>query len=110
MLASTTVGDEAEARRLSTEAVAQGLAACVQIDTIRSVYRWQGRVHDEPEWRLLFKTLESALPALRDWLHARHPYELPQWLVWPAAASEAYQDWVADSLQAPDLPAQDSRA
>ena len=60
----TTVGSADDARRLAGAAIAQRLAACVQIEAIESVYRWQGAVQHDAEWRLWFKTTVAALPLL----------------------------------------------
>jgi periplasmic divalent cation tolerance protein len=53
---NTTVGSEAEARRLAELLLQQRLAACVQIEALQSHYRWQGALMCEPEWRLSCKT------------------------------------------------------
>ncbi len=91
----TTVGSADDARRLADAAVAQRLAACVQIEAIESVYRWQGAVQHDAEWRLWFKTTAEALPALRAWLSTAHPYELPAvFAIDLAAPSPAFADWV----------------
>lgn len=99
VVATTTVASQDEARALARGAVAARLAACVQIEPIESVYRWKGELAQEPEWRLSFKTATQNLPTLRAWVHANHPYELPQWLVLQAASSAAYQDWVAGQTE-----------
>jgi periplasmic divalent cation tolerance protein len=91
----TTVGDAEAARRLARAAVEQRLAACVQIGTIASVYRWQGTLHEEPEWRILFKTSEARAPALRKWILEQHPYALPAlYTLVPDDAHAAFADWV----------------
>jgi periplasmic divalent cation tolerance protein len=90
----TTVGDEAQARRLAGAAVERRLAACAQVERIESHYRWDGALHAEPEWRLVFKTSAGALDGLLAWLRGAHPYELPQ-LLWQAwDASPGYAAWV----------------
>lgn len=91
----TTVGEAADARRLADAAVERRLAACVHVETIASVYRWQGAVQHDNEHRLTFKTSEAAAPALRALLLELHPYELPAlWTLELADASDAYRDWV----------------
>ena len=59
-LAMTTVGSAAQARELAQAVVQARLAACAQISAIESVYRWQGEVLQEAEWRVLFKTTARA--------------------------------------------------
>lgn len=73
----TTVGARADAQRIASELVQRRLVACAQISEIESVYRWNGDVVQEPEWRLLLKTRASMTTAVMDALRALHPYRLP---------------------------------
>ncbi len=91
LLLQTTVGQEADAHRLAEHAVAQRLAACVHIEPICSVYRWQGQVQHDSEWRLGFKTTATRLPELVAALRAIHPYELPSF--YTLAAEPATVEW-----------------
>lgn len=93
----TTVGSEADARRMARALVEQRLAACVQISRIDSVYRWEGAVQEEPEWRLLVKAPASRWDELHRAVRALHPYELPALFALPVSqADEAYVQWVED--------------
>lgn len=97
----TTVGSAHDAQRLAREAVQARLAACVQHTRIDSVYRWQGAVHEEAEWRLLFKTTTAASAALQAWLKQRHPYALPAiYTLAVAQADAAYAAWVREQTDA----------
>jgi len=92
---TTTVGSLPAAQALAREIVAQRLAACVQIEPgLSSVYRWKDEVCEEPEVRLVIKTLPGREPALQALFAAHHPYELPQFAAVPMQASEAYSQWV----------------
>jgi periplasmic divalent cation tolerance protein len=91
----TTVGRAEDAHRIATAAVERGLAACVHIDAIDSIYRWQGVVQLDSEQRLVFKTTEAAAPALRALIVDLHPYDLPAlYTLAVAEANAAYADWV----------------
>lgn len=46
----TTVASEEDAAGLARLIVEAGLAACVHIEAVRSIYRWKGEVQDESEW------------------------------------------------------------
>ena len=55
------------------------LAACVNlVPGVRSFYRWQGEVHDDPEVQLLIKTEADRLEELEAWLREHHPYDVPE--------------------------------
>ncbi|MDO5691247.1 MAG: divalent-cation tolerance protein CutA [Pseudomonadota bacterium] len=77
LLVLTTVATRADADGLARSMVGQRLAACAHIETIDSVYRWDGAVQAEGEYRLLFKTDPSHHDDLIDTLRREHPYKLP---------------------------------
>ncbi len=104
LLAWTTVATAADADRLAADAVTRGLAICVQIEgPVVSHYRWQGVPERATEFRLMFKFLPSQLAALEAWLHAVHPYAIPEWVVVRAEhVGEKYLSWaVAGSTPLP---------
>lgn len=91
----TTVATRADADRLAQAAVRERLAACAQIEAIDSVYIWQGTLQQEPELRLLFKTMQDRQAALIARLRELHPYELPA--IYSMAVCDAtpdYAGWV----------------
>jgi len=92
---TTTVGSLEAARRLAREILAGRLAACVQIEPgLTSLYRWNGELCEEPEVRLVIKTLPGREPALQTLFAQHHPYELPQFAAVSMKASDAYGGWV----------------
>jgi periplasmic divalent cation tolerance protein len=99
---TTTVGSVAAAQALARDILAQRLAACVQIDQgVTSLYRWKGELVEEPEVRLVIKTLPDCEGALQALFARHHPYELPQFLAVPMRASRTYGDWARAETQAP---------
>ncbi len=87
--------DDDRARTLARSLVDEGLAACVNVHgPMTSIYRWKGAVEEEPERQLLIKTARARLPDIEARLRALHPYELPEFIVLSAEASEAYGQWV----------------
>ena len=78
----TTVDSKAVAESLAGKIVEQGLAACVQIDPgVQSVYRWDGVVQSEREWRLMIKFSAAHSDELLAYIEANHPYDVPEWIV-----------------------------
>jgi periplasmic divalent cation tolerance protein len=95
----TTVATEEEAQRIAHEAVHRKLAACVQMESIRSVYEWQGKVHSDPEFRLLFKTTRAVFEPLRDLICSLHSYQLPAIFAVPVVAGlPDYIHWVSECV------------
>ncbi len=86
-----------EAARIGRALVDERLAACVNmLGGVRSIYRWQGAVHDEGEVLMVVKTVRSRFEALRDRILALHPYDTPEVLALPVeAGSERYLAWLA---------------
>lgn len=74
----TTWPDAETAEAAAEAAVTERLAACANIYApMRSIYRWQGAVERAAEVAMTLKTSRQAAPALKGFLLARHPYDLP---------------------------------
>jgi len=88
--------DEATAADIARELVRDRLAACVQrLAGVRSVYRWDGLLKDEPEVLLVIKSAISTYQALEMRLKALHPYDVPEIIALPVVAgSGEYLSWV----------------
>lgn len=101
LIVTTTVGSEADASRLARAIVERRLAACVQVEPgLRSFYWWQGRLCEEPEWRLVLKTLPGLADGLRAFLDEEHPYDVPQFTAWLSRGSAGYAGWVRAEARA----------
>lgn len=74
------------------------LAACGHnITPIRSIYRWQGTVHDEPEARVALHTRVNLVDRITKRANDEHPYEVPCVIALPVTAGNAaYLQWVLD--------------
>ena len=103
----TSLPSEAAARELALALVQAGLAACAQVQALHSVYRWQGEVEQSDEWGLTLKTTAACWPALQAFVRAHHPYDVPELVMWPMAASADYGDWVQASCTASAPPQSD---
>src|SRR5512137_107518 len=81
--------------------VEEGLAACGNVvPAIRSIYRWEGKVHDEAEALLVLKTERRVLPELKLRLGELHPYQVPELLALPVEDGLApYLDWISASVR-----------
>lgn len=91
----TTVPQDYDWESLARDAVDASLAACIQCDApLQSVYSWQGQISTDTERRLVIKTSQACVQPLYEFVRARHPYELPQWIVLRGEASESYAAWL----------------
>ena len=95
----TTVGNRAEAQRIARALVERRLAACAQISEIESFYIWKGAVQNEPEFRVLFKTVRERYGAVEAAIRELHSYELPAIHAYAfERVLPAYETWIADSV------------
>ncbi len=98
----STAANPEEAERIARTLVEERLAACATlVPSVRSIYRWEGKIEDAQETLLLIKTGAEQLTALEARLLALHSYETPEFLVIePTAGSVAYLEWMQSNLGA----------
>jgi periplasmic divalent cation tolerance protein len=96
LVTAPTAEKAAELARLLVE---EGLAACGNVvPGLRSIYRWEGKVQDEPEALLVLKTRSELFEPLRARVVQVHPYQCPEVLRLGVEAGHApYLQWVRDS-------------
>lgn len=99
VLVTTPSADKAA--ELARTLVEENLAACGNIlPSLRSIYRWEGKIHDEPEALLILKTRGELFEALRARVVALHPYQVPEVLRFDVTAGHApYLQWILDSVR-----------
>jgi periplasmic divalent cation tolerance protein len=92
----TTTGSQEEAGKIAHALVERRLAACVNIvPTVKSVYRWQGKVETATEWLLLIKTQAGLFERVRAAVKELHSYDLPECVMLEVTAgSQEYLNWV----------------
>ena len=83
--------------------VEERLAACGHvIGPIRSVYRWEGAVHDEPEARVALHTRRSLVPAVVARTSELHPYDIPCVIAMSLKdGNPEYLRWIVDETREP---------
>ncbi len=101
ILVLVTAPSADKAAELARTLVEEQLAACGNIvPGLRSIYRWEGKVHDEAEVLLLLKTQASLFEALRARILSLHPYQVPEVLrLGVEAGHEPYLAWIRDSVR-----------
>jgi periplasmic divalent cation tolerance protein len=83
--------------------VEERLAACGHtVAAVRSIYRWEGAVHDEAEARVALHTRRSLVPAIVARTDQLHPYDVPCVIALPlVGGNPAYLAWLADQTREP---------
>src|SRR5690606_31679785 len=94
-----TAGSDEEAKRIGAALVERRLAACVNlVGPIRSIYRWDGEVRDDPEVLLVVKTTRERFAAVEQAVREMHSYDAPEVVaVGVEQGSLPYLDWIAGS-------------
>lgn len=101
VIVSTTTDSEEKARGLAAGAIDARLGACAQVvGPITSVYRWEGAVQNDQEWRVEIKTAADRLAALTDHLKANHSYDVPEIIATPINGGSAeYLAWLVEETR-----------
>ncbi|MFQ6613615.1 MAG: divalent-cation tolerance protein CutA [Fidelibacterota bacterium] len=100
LLIQTTVNKKQIADRLAGDIVRNHLAACVNIvPDVTSVYRWKSEIVTETECLLFIKTTEDKLESLKKYMSDHHPYEVPEFAVFPLEhLNQDYLHWLTDAV------------
>ncbi len=107
-LLSTTISSADAGKQLAVKLVESKLAACVQMDgPIESVYRWQGQLCVDTEFRLTCKTLPICIDRAILFVKQNHSYETPEILIEQAEVSADYFQWLAQQVVEPDVVSPD---
>lgn len=100
ILITTTTESRDHARLMARTLIDEKLAACVEIQTVDSLYRWKGAVCDTVEYVLMIKTRADLYAEIENRIRALHTYELPQIMAVPIVAGlSAYLKWIDDETE-----------
>ena len=96
----STFPDADTAARVARTLVEEQLAACVNLlPTVRSIYRWEGKVCDEAETLAVIKTTAERYAALAAKIAELHPYQVPEVIALPVADGHPpYLAWLAEQV------------
>lgn len=83
--------------------ITERLAACGHnVAPIRSIYRWNDAIHDEPEARVTLHTRRALVPAIVDRTNKLHPYDVPCVIATPIIDGNVnYLCWIAQGTTRP---------
>jgi len=100
ILVMTTVGSEEQALTIANALVYKQIAACVNIlPSIRSIYRFKGKVWDDEEYLLIAKSTANNYPEIEKTITALHNYEIPEILSFPMEKGKPeFLQWIRESV------------
>ncbi len=97
ILVITTLDSIRDAKNLSKTLVSEKLCACVQIEQVKSIFEWEGKLSEESEIRLTIKSISENYEAIEAVILELHPYELPEIISIPTHnVYRPFAEWVAD--------------
>lgn len=96
----TSVGTEQQANLIARELVARRHAGCVNIiPSVRSIYRWKGRICHDSEYLLIVKSMAEEFEAVRAAIRELHTYELPEILSFAVSqGDQSFIGWIQAAL------------
>ena len=93
--------DPAWLANFTRQLVEDRLAACGHtIQAVRSIYRWDDAIQDEPEARVALHTRRSLVPAITERTRHEHPYDVPCVIALAVVDGDpTYISWVLDGTR-----------
>ncbi len=100
IMVMTTVGSEEQAVVIADALVNKKVAACVNIiPSIRSIYRFKGKVWDDEEYLLMIKSTQNNYNEIEKTITELHNYEIPEILSFPMEkGSKNFLNWIEESV------------
>lgn len=91
-----TCRNNGEAKKIVHGLLDQRLIACASIfPEIESIYRWEGKIEESREIKVILKTLATHFDSIQSYIRAHCSYEVPEILqVDIAQGNPAYLSWV----------------
>ncbi len=90
-----TCGSDEEAKKLSEGLISSRLAACVNITTVDSVFRWEGKTENQTERLMIIKSVRSRFDDIEKFIKGNHSYNCPEIIAMKAeVVSDDYAAWV----------------
>lgn len=93
----TTLTKE-KAKEIKKDVLEQKLAVCVLELDSNSMFLWKGKIQEEKEVLLVFKTKNELTKRLIKRLKQIHPYDIPFIGILNVKANEEYLAWVDEEI------------
>lgn len=95
LIVLTTFPNRLSAKDVADKLLQDGLAACIQFDTMESFYLWDAEVKNEDEIRAMIKINAKHYENVEKIIKALHPYDVPQILALKVhKGQKQYLDWI----------------
>ena len=97
----TTTDNKEIADKIASSVLEQQLAACVQITTCLSMYRWKGKIERADEYICIIKSRADLYSDLKKAIRSVHNYEVPEIIATEVkSVGSDYLAWLDQELRA----------
>lgn len=93
LVVETCIDNSENAQTLSQTLVREQLIACAQIQPIKSLYYWKGKLTTDNEHRIVMKSIIENSERLQQRIIELHSYELPEIIIHQVKTTESYGKW-----------------
>jgi periplasmic divalent cation tolerance protein len=91
-----------ESKRLIDEVLKSKLAGCASKTEVESKFWWKGKISEEKESLIIFKTREELAEKLFKKIKEIHPYEVPEIIeIKVEKIDDKYLKWLKDVTKGP---------
>jgi periplasmic divalent cation tolerance protein len=100
-LVYTTFSSKEDAKRLTKLLLKERLIACANMSSnITSIYEWEGKIQEDNEVIVLYKTMQKKIPSLMNCIQKNHPYEIPCIAVLDLQMiNQDFENWVKNFIE-----------
>ena len=92
--------DEVEAKNIIHTLLNQKLIACASIFPVESIYRWEGKIDEDKEIKVILKTDSKHFKEINTYIQDNCSYDVPEIVqVDVANGNPEYLKWVNESVK-----------
>ena len=84
--------------KIANKLVKTKIIACVNISKIDSIYSWNDKIQNSPEYIAIFKTVTKNKIILKKIIEETHPYDVPEIAeIDITSINKSYLNWLIES-------------
>ena len=98
VLIISTYPNKKSISKISNDLIKNKIIACVNISKIDSIYSWNGKIQNSPEYIAIFKTVTKNKTKLKKVIAETHPYDVPEIAeIDVISINKSYLNWLIES-------------
>ena len=98
VLIISTYPNKKSISKISNDLIKNKIIACVNISKIDSIYSWNKKIQNSPEYMAIFKTVIKNKTKLKKIIEETHPYDVPEIAeIDVTSINKSYLNWLIES-------------